>query len=138
MSESVRGSCLCGAVTYRVTLPFRTFMYCHCSRCRKTSGSAYMAHLFTSPEQFAWEQGEEQVRRFELPTAQWFCTTFCTTCGSSLPWLTRNGKAVIVPAGALDEDPELQPKRNIYFGSRPAWYLHAGELETFETTPPRK
>ena len=136
MSDSVRGSCLCGAVVFQVELPFRTFQYCHCSRCRKATGSAFGANLFVPAEQFTWEQGEELVRRFELPTAKWFCTTFCATCGSSLPWVTRTGKAVIVPGGSLDDDPQARPKRNIHFDSGAAWYLHAADLETFATVPP--
>ena len=30
----VRGSCLCGVVTYQVTEPFKVAHDCHCSRCR--------------------------------------------------------------------------------------------------------
>ena len=137
MSDTVRGSCLCGAVAYSVTLPFRSFQYCHCSRCRKASGSAHGANLFVPAGQFAWTQGEDRIRRFELPTAQWFCTTRCDACGSSLPWITRTGEAVIVPAGSLDEDPELRPKRNVWFASGASWYLHASELQTFDEGVPR-
>ena len=32
------GSCLCGAVTYRVNGALRPVVACHCIQCRKTSG----------------------------------------------------------------------------------------------------
>jgi hypothetical protein len=36
MSDSVlSGSCLCGAVTYKVRAPFLRFAHCHCARCRR-------------------------------------------------------------------------------------------------------
>lgn len=40
----IGGSCLCGAVAFKVRLPFHEFVNCHCSRCRKASGSAYAAN----------------------------------------------------------------------------------------------
>lgn len=40
MSEAVRGSCLCGDVRFEVRMPAAWFQCCHCSRCRKKTGSA--------------------------------------------------------------------------------------------------
>lgn len=75
------------------------------------------------------------MRRFELPGARAWCSGFCTVCGSSMPWLNRPGTMVIVPAGSLDDDPGERPRRNIHFGSRAPWYVHASELETFDAAP---
>jgi len=135
MDKAIHGSCLCGAVRFRIEGPFSAFQYCHCSRCRKHTGSAHAANIFVPVGQFEWEQGEDQVRRFELPSAKYWSCGFCTTCGSSLPWLSKTGKAVIVPAGSLDDDPGERPQRNVYFGSRAPWYEHASELDTYDTFP---
>ena len=126
------GSCLCGGVRYEIRPPFMFFHYCHCSRCRKSSGTAHSANIFLKVEQFSWIRGEELVKRFELPEAQYYCTGFCATCGSSLPWLSRNGKYVLVPAGTLDEDPQSTPQRNIYSASRAPWYADVSSLATFD------
>jgi len=133
--DAIRGSCVCGAVTYAVRPPFLAFQYCHCSRCRKATGSAHATNLFTASERFQWTGGEAHVRRFELSSAKYWCHGFCELCGSSLPWQTRTGKAFIVPAGTLDDDPGERPSRNIYWASRAPWYEHAGELDTFEEFP---
>ena len=101
MSEAAHGSCVCGAVAYRIEGPYRGFQYCHCSRCRKKTGAASCANLFVPVEQFTWDRGEDIVKRFELPTAKWWSTAFCTECGSAVPWLTRNGKVMVVGAGGL-------------------------------------
>ena len=128
MTTPTPGSCLCGAVRFRITAPFRGFQYCHCSRCRKASGSAHCANIFVSSPQFEWLQGADQVGRFEPPDAKYFATCFCRTCGSAMPWRSRKGTAFIVPAGALDEDPGERPTRNVFWDSRAAWYEQASEL----------
>lgn len=135
MEEKIRGSCLCGAVRFRIEGPFQAFHFCHCSRCRKNTGSAHAANLFVPPGQLSYEQGEELIRRYELPTAKYWCCAFCTTCGSSLPWLSKTGKIWIVPAGSLDDDPGERPSRNVYFGSRAPWFVHPSELDTHDTFP---
>lgn len=135
MADTIRGSCVCGAVRFEVTAPFKAFQYCHCSRCRKKSGTAHVANVFVALDQFRWQQGEELVRRFELPDAKYWCSGFCTQCGSSMPWLSKTGKSWIVPAGAFDDDVPERPARNVYFASRASWYVHASELEAFDTYP---
>ena len=132
---TVRGSCVCGAIEFQIEPPFSAFQYCHCSRCRKKTGSAHAANIFVAPEQFAWLRGEDQARRFELPSAKRWCSAFCVVCGSAMPWLNRAGTGVIVPAGALDDAPPTTPTRNIHFGSRAPWYVHASELEIHDDAP---
>lgn len=136
-SPPATGSCLCGTVHFRMQGPYRAFQYCHCTRCQKTSGSGHAANLFVPVSQFAWTAGEDSVRRHELASALYFCSGFCTHCGSRLPWVTRNGKLMIVPAGALDTDPGLRPTRNVHTASGAAWYIACAELESFDDDPPR-
>ncbi|TNE87021.1 MAG: GFA family protein [Deltaproteobacteria bacterium] len=135
---TIHGSCVCGAVRYAIDGDGFEFQYCFCSRCRKKSGSSYAANLFVYTNQLSWVQGEEKVRRYELPTAKYWATCFCEDCGSAMPWLSRTGKAWIVPAGGLDEAPEIRPRKGIFFGSKAEWYTHADALALFEEYPPRE
>jgi len=134
-SSKVTGSCLCKKVSYEITGNLGIFQYCHCSRCRKFTGSAHAANLLVSPEQFKWLSGEESVRRFEPENTKHFATSFCKNCGSSLPWLTKSKKAVVVPAGTLDADPGIKPFQNIFWGSRSEWYREVSELVKYEELP---
>lgn len=118
----VRGSCLCGSVSYEVRLPFIHFVKCHCSRCRKATGSAYAANALVAPDAFRWTNGSEEVVRYDLPEARSFATSFCRRCGSPLPHLTRSGREVILPAGSLDDDPGVKPSSDVFWGSRAPWY----------------
>jgi hypothetical protein len=133
----VRGSCLCGAVAYAVTAESGSFQYCHCSRCRKTGGAAHAANLIVPAGEFRWLRGEEHVIQYVHEEASRFCNAFCRTCGSKLPWTTRDHRWVVVTAGTLDDDPGTRPLRNIFWGSRASWYLPPADLPAFEELPPR-
>jgi len=137
-TRSFAGSCLCGEVGYEITGPFSLFQYCHCSRCRKFSGSAHASNLFVAPERFKWTRGEERVGRFEHPDAKYFATCFCKNCGSSLPWANQTQTVIVVPAGTLDADPGIRPSQNIYWDSRADWYEDVCNLQKFAELPDKK
>lgn len=134
---ALTGSCLCGKVRYEITGDTRIFQYCHCSRCRKFTGSAHAANLLIAPEQLHWLAGEQYLGRYEPADSKHFATAFCRHCGSSLPWLGKSKKAVVVPAGTLDTKPEIQPQQNIFWGSKAPWYEGTGDLPKYEELPSR-
>jgi hypothetical protein len=133
--QIIQGSCLCGEVMYQFTGPIKVFQYCHCSRCQKFTGSAHAANIIIDPEHFKWLSGEDTVGRYELKEAKHFATSFCRNCGSSLPWLTQSKKAYVIPAGTLDEDPQLKPMHNIYYADKAAWYVCVDELIKYDALP---
>ena len=134
-NKKITGSCLCGKVSYQFEGPIHVFQYCHCSRCRKFTGSAHASSILIDPASFEWLNGEEHVGRFELPEAKHYATCFCKHCGSSLPWLAQSGKALVIPAGTLDDDPEARPIHNIYYADRAPWYEDAGSLKKYDALP---
>lgn len=134
----VSGSCLCGAVAYRIPADTGNFQYCHCSRCRKTGGGAHAANIIIPAEHFEWTTGADGVRQYVHEATKRFCNAFCRTCGSKLPWRSRDGRWMIVPAGTLDDDPALRPARSIFWASRAPWYVPTGDLPAFDSLPPRK
>lgn len=137
MDTLTRGSCFCGAVNYEISGNLGIFQYCHCSRCRKFTGSAHAANIFVAPEQFRWLLGEEQVATFVPEDTRHFSTAFCKRCGSSMPWRSKQGKGVIIPAGSLDSHPGIEPKQNVFYASRAPWYRPASELPKNDELPPR-
>ena len=74
-----RGSCLCGEVAFEVEGPFDFFLNCHCSRCRKASGTAHSCEVIVKAQALRWLRGEQSVVRFDLPQARSFGTAFCRT-----------------------------------------------------------
>ena len=113
-----RGSCLCGARTYEIEGEIDGVWMCHCSLCRKVSGSNAVAVLIVPKERFRWLTGAERATTFELrPT---YSVTRCATCGSPLP-LEEDEKEVYLPAGTLDDPLDAGITNHIFWGSRADW-----------------
>jgi hypothetical protein len=134
--ESLLGSCLCGTVRFRIRPPFSRFAHCHCQRCRKATGAAHATNIYITPDQFAWTAGQDAVLRFDLPTANSFALWFCRHCGCRVPHLSRSGKTVVVPAGALDEHPVDQPHARIFCESAAPWACAGDAVPRFPAYPP--
>jgi hypothetical protein len=103
---------LCGAVAFEVSTVLADFDLDHCSRCRKATGSAFAAEVVAPAAGFRWLRGESWVRCYEAPVRReppGYRHAFCVVCGSPLPVL--HDGVVIVPAGALDDDPGIHPTR---------------------------
>ncbi len=133
--EVLTGSCLCGAVSFGVRSPFLRFAYCHCSRCRKATGTGHATNLYCSPERFSWREGQHLVVRYDLPSARSFSTVFCSKCGSPLPHHTRSGREVVVPAGSLDTQPKQQPEASIFSASAVSWSVQGENVPCFAELP---
>jgi hypothetical protein len=129
------GSCLCGSVTFAVTPPFSAFRYCHCSRCRKASGSAHAANLVVPRAQFKWLAGEGSIKRFDLPGAERFSLWSCRECGGRVPHQIRTRDDMLVPAGLLDADPQMRPEHSIFWASKAPWYVEPQQMELFGEYP---
>ena len=114
------GACLCGGVRFEITAPFRRANHCHCSRCRKHSGTFGETQGRVPREGFRLLAGEELIRVFRLEGGA--AKAFCTVCGSSLfggTW--PEGGEVSVRFGALDGDPGIRPEYRSFVGARAPW-----------------
>ncbi len=106
-SSNIRGSCLCGVVTFEVSSPYHIMTHCHCSRCRKSTGTGHSTNIAANPESIRWLSGYESITRFELPGSERFGKWFCSHCGGPLPRVTQDGKMFVIPAGSLDTPPRF-------------------------------
>ncbi len=135
MAGAIHGGCICGAVKFEIDPPFAKMVHCHCSRCRKGTGTGHATNLLVAPEQLRWTLGEEKITRYLLPSAKSWGKWFCGNCGCPVPRLTRNGKMVVAPAGSLDAPPPIAPSAHIYWASRAPWGCGAGGLPTHDELP---
>jgi hypothetical protein len=121
----VSGGCLCGAIRFEVARFVGPFELCHCSRCRKASGSAFAAMIGVKAEDFSWISGVEEIRRYEAPVEKYppgFRTAFCRSCGSPMPSFEADDDWFEIAAGILDDDPGFRPDRHIFVDCGSAWY----------------
>jgi hypothetical protein len=125
----IRGSCLCGGVTFEFARTAGPFELCHCTRCRKVSGSAYRAGLRVQGKDFRLVAGKELIKTFDAPTVEApppYRQCFCGRCGCPVPFL--RGGAWFVPAGLLDDDPGIRPDKHIYVELKAPWDTIADQL----------
>ena len=129
--ETIPGGCLCGKVSFEIQNDFKLFQLCHCSQCQKMSGSAHASNLFAKPDNLTWLSGEESIHRYDMEDRK-FTNAFCKDCGSRVPFLSRNGSIVCVPAGSLNGVPKIAPQANIFWPERAAWYDEALQTEHYD------
>lgn len=119
--STFQGSCLCSEVTYEIEGEAIAFFHCHCSRCRRSSGTGHASNVRIQAEKINWTKGESLVKTYKVPEAERFKTVFCSQCGSALPRHFPNHGFVILPAGTLDTAPEIRPQGRIFNASRASW-----------------
>ena len=125
--EPRTGGCLCGAVRYTVNGPLRAITACHCTQCRKATGSYYTStsaadtHLAIAPSAaLKWYRSSDFARR-----------GFCATCGSNLFWKADGSAKTAITAGTLDGDTRLSIAKHIFCADKGDYYEIAGDAVQF-------
>jgi len=130
------GSCLCGTIRYTIRGEAVRFYHCHCSRCRKATGTGHASNLLVSPlDSLEWTSGGELLACYKVPEAKRFRTCFCPQCGSPLPRKIPELDAVLIPAGSLDSVPPIAPSARIFFDSRADWSCSGDGLPVYPEYP---
>jgi len=133
----IQGSCLCGGVKFQIARAVGPFELCHCRRCRKASGSAFVAGLGVLREDFQLLQGRELIQTYEAPMREApppYRTFFCGRCGSPVPNPSSASRWFEIPAGLLDDDPHLRPDKHIFVELKSAWFAIADNLPQLDKT----
>lgn len=134
MSKQLTGGCLCGSVKFSVTDSFKAFYQCHCKQCQQLTGSAFASNIFTDPDNIEWIVGESNITNYEHPS-RGFSKSFCEVCGSAVPFVNKAKTSLIVPAGSLNELPEMQPQANIFTSEEACWLKPGLQAESFSGLP---
>ncbi|MBX2848830.1 MAG: GFA family protein [Acidiferrobacterales bacterium] len=93
---------------------------CHCSICRKSTGSGGIAVCVINNDDFQWVSGKESIDTWHKPNHDWQ-TSFCKKCGSPLPG-KNNEAATYIPVGLLDGGHEkLSVKHHLFVDSKGPW-----------------
>jgi len=114
VAERVRtGGCLCGAVRYSVRGEPVHVVRCHCTGCRKESGSAFTVYAHWPVEAF---ELNGEISSFDG-------RGFCRDCGARVIDTTdAGGTHVEIRLGSLDDAPfELVPEAEAWVKRRESW-----------------
>jgi len=107
-AAAARGSCLCGAIRFRASLPSKWIAQCHCSTCRRAHGAPFATWVGFPSEQFTFEAGSIEPTWFESsPGAR---RDFCPRCGTpfifeSIRWPGETHVARALFTDLLDREP---------------------------------
>jgi hypothetical protein len=119
------GSCLCGAVAYRLTRPRIDAGYCHCGICRRASGAPVVAWLTLPVDGFAYTTGAPVVYRSSAHGQR----ELCGACGTPLVYRsTKTPDEVDVTIASLDDPAAVAPEYHIWRESRLPWFETADAL----------
>jgi hypothetical protein len=127
----LRGSCLCGAIRYEVGDAFRYAANCHCSQCRRTTGSAFKPFAGIERDKLALVAGEEAILRYG-ERDMGAHDVRCGQCGSLLYSVVREGAYVHVAMGTLVDAPTIGPTHHIFVGSKAPWFAITDNLPQFQ------
>lgn len=115
----MRGECLCGNVQFEVLVESLGVYQCHCSLCRKQSGSVSNSATILSQAEFRWLKGEAGIARWRKSTG--FRSEFCSDCGAPVPNILGETGFVWVPVGLIDGSPQLKVVAHLHTASIASW-----------------
>ena len=131
----IEGTCLCGGIRFALRGPLPGIVQCHCSLCRRASGTAAIATIGVPADQFDWISGEDLITIYERPSG--YGTAFCRICGSPAPDVNRGRTRYGIPVGLLADSADLSVIEHIWVGSKASWEVIGGDAVCFEEDKPR-
>ena len=131
-----KGSCLCGNVRYELASELGEFGYCHCTSCRKASGSAHAANAPIDLADFHLVSGTDTLREFESSPGKF--RSFCSRCGSPIyAYLAASQNILRVRLGSLDTGFAKQPRAHTFVSDKASWEPIGDSLPQFPEWAPK-
>jgi len=115
-----KGSCLCGSIQFSLDGSVTDIIHCHCSLCRKASGSAYATNGFIDAKDLKLTDRGITLTFYESSEGK--RKYFCKTCGA--PIYSSNAqspKRYRLRLGSLDSDILERPISHNFVTSKANW-----------------
>ena len=123
------GGCLCGEIRYRSTRPPVRGVICHCSMCRKHTGSFVLACVHFPIDAFTW-LGPGPTR---YKSSEYAERGFCQRCGSTLSIHEEVlPDRVQVTLGSLDEPERVRCDDHVWTQEKVSWFEIKDDLPRFD------
>ena len=97
-------------------------MNCHCSNCRRATGSAVKPLAGIERGKLTVAEGGDKLLMHGDDAIK------ALLCGSLLYSVVRGGAFVHVAMGTLVDDPAIRPARHIFVGSKAPWFTTTDDL----------
>lgn len=134
MPDTLTGSCLCGAITYKVHGPNMTVANCHCKTCKKMSGGAFTTIAIIDDKAFEIVAGQDDLASYKI--SEQATKHFCRSCGTPIFNSHVNFPDHCMTAvGSLDDPGLATPAMNIFCESMLPWVKEIAERPCFAREP---
>jgi hypothetical protein len=129
------GSCLCGAIQFKIEGEITDIVHCHCSLCRKAQGSAFATNGNVNTDNFSIISGQTKLTAYESTPGQ--SKYFCKVCGSPIMSKTDSKPdQVRLRLGTVTSDIIERPIAHIFTTSKANWDDIRGDLPQYEEYEP--
>lgn len=115
----MKGKCLCGQIEFEVFGVLPNLYQCHCSLCKKATGTSSCSALVVDLDKLKWVAGEDKIKSFTKENG--FRTDFCSDCGSPVPNKMNVGDYMWIPAGVLEGKIGSRIGAHIFKGNMAEW-----------------
>lgn len=129
----LNGQCLCGRVRFTVEDSFSYAFYCHCSRCRLRTGSAFASIGGINIDKVQVTSGREHLL-IEGECSDGYGAR-CDECHAFLFAAVRGRKYIHVSLGVLIDTPCRAPDHHIHVASKAPWYQITDSLPQYDVLP---
>ncbi|WP_249975858.1 GFA family protein [Vreelandella olivaria] len=131
----LKGSCLCGQITYQYDGVIDEISMCHCRQCQRAQGSAFAAVAPIRSSAFTITTGQQQLAEFRASANK--ARVFCRLCGSPL-YSARDDLPAIkrLRLGTLDTPVTAKTQYHAFVSSKASWFSISDELPQFERFKP--
>jgi hypothetical protein len=120
MANSVTGSCLCGEIQLRISLPTLACVHCHCTMCQRNHGAGYVTWVAVARANFSLTSGAERLVTYR--SSEHGTRSFCRDCGSSLLCeIAHHPDQVDVVLACLHGPIDRAPQMHTFFDDRADW-----------------
>ena len=132
-----QGKCLCGEVHIEINGKISDIIHCHCSLCRKNSGTAYATNGFVNTSDFSIIKGKNKLSAFSFKLGR--TRHFCQVCGSPVYSANDDDKSRIrLRLGIVDSDIEERPTSHNFVSSKANWDEFDADLPHYEALEPNR
>ncbi len=109
---------MCGKIRYVLTTKPTHSTICHCSDCRRATGSQSVAWVSVPVEHFSISQGDVESYNSSPKVLR----TFCSTCGTSLTYRhEEHSSGIDITTGSLDQPELFPPTKDIFCRDKLLW-----------------
>ena len=115
------GSCLCGAVSFRLRSEPKAVSNCHCRMCQKQHGAVFATYASVRLSDLEYLSGQELLISYN--SSESVVRKFCGVCGSSIEWSgsEKFPDWVSIAVALLDTSFEPETIKDIHLESRACW-----------------